>query len=67
MSKYEKVVLEILSKESIKSTNEIVKELQKKSKKVINWHLVYGILNDLERVNKVERQKAKAGMFWKLR
>jgi len=65
MSKYQKEVLEILSKDEIKSTNEILKELEKKNKKVINWHLLYGVLRDLNEENKVEKLKAKAGFFWK--
>lgn len=67
MSKYEKLVLSILSKEKIKSTNEILKELELKSKKAINWHLLYRVLMDLKSRNKVERLESKAGFFWKLR
>ena len=65
MSKYIKEVLEILKKEEIKSTNEILKDLEKKTKKVINWHLLYRILRDLNEDGKVEKLKAKAGFFWK--
>ena len=67
MSKYKELVLKILSKEEIKSTNEILKELEDKSKKVINWHLLYRVLNDLADKNKIEKLKAKAGFFWKKR
>jgi len=65
MSKYEKEVLEILKKDEIKSTNEILKELEKKTNKVINWHLLYRILRDLVELGKAEKLKAKAGFFWK--
>ena len=65
MSKYKEQILKILSKDDIKSTNEILKELEKESKKVINWHALYRILIDLESENKIERLKAKAGFFWK--
>jgi len=65
MSKHEKNILEILSKTEIKSTNEILKELEKKSKKVINWHLLYRVLRDLSEEGKTEKLKAKAGFFWK--
>jgi len=65
MSKYKTVVLEILSKTEIKSTNEILTELQKKVDKIINWHLLYRILMDLHSENKVERLESKAGFFWK--
>ncbi len=65
MSKHEKNVLGILSKNEIKSTNEILKELEEKTKKVINWHLLYRLLRDLSDEGKVEKLKAKAGFFWK--
>ena len=65
MSKHTKHVLEILKKDEIKSTNEILKELEKKTKKVINWHLLYRILRDLNEKGKVQKLKAKAGFFWK--
>ncbi|MEK6916049.1 MAG: hypothetical protein AABW89_05920 [Nanoarchaeota archaeon] len=64
MSKYEKDVLEVLSKEAIKSTNEILKEVESRTKTVINWHLLHRVLRDLEDRGKVERLKAKAGFFW---
>ena len=65
MSKHKKDVLEILKKDEIKSTNEILKELEQKTKKVINWHLLYRILRDLHEESKVEKLNAKAGFFWK--
>lgn len=65
MSKYREDVLKVLSKEEIKSTNQILDELQERVKKSINWHMLYRILNDLEKEGKAERLKAKAGFFWK--
>ena len=65
MSKYEQMILEVLSKTEIKSTNEILTELQKKAKKVINWHALYRVLMELQLSNKIERLKSKAGFFWK--
>jgi Fe2+ or Zn2+ uptake regulation protein len=65
MSKYKENVLEILSKTTIKSTNEILAELQKKVDKIINWHLLYRILMELQSENKIERLESKAGFFWK--
>ena len=66
-SKYEPVVLEILSKEEIKSTNQVLKELQEKAGKKVNWHVLYRILMDLEREGKIDKMKADAGFFWKKR
>ena len=65
MSKYKEMILKILSKDEIKSTNQVLEELQKKVNKVINWHLLYRVLSDLEKENKIERLKARAGFFWK--
>lgn len=65
MSKYKEETLKIISKEEIKSTNQVLEELQKQVKKVINWHMLYRILSDLENDGKIERLKAKAGFFWR--
>ena len=65
MSKHQEDVLKILKKDEIKSTNEILKELEQKTKKVINWHLLYRLLRDLQEEGKVEKLQAKAGFFWK--
>ena len=65
MSKYDEILLTIISKNDIKSTNEILEELQIKTKKVINWHALYRILIELHSLGKVEKLKSKAGFFWK--
>jgi len=65
MSKYEEDVLKVLSKEEIKSTNQVLTELEKKVNKIINWHMLYRILNDLQNNGKVERLRSKAGFFWR--
>ena len=65
MSKYKEMILSILSKTEIKSTNEILEELQKRADKVINWHALYRVLMELHSENKIERLESKAGFFWK--
>jgi len=65
MSKYNEIILTILSKSEIKSTNEILAELQKKTNKVINWHLLYRVLMELKTDGKIERLESKAGFFWR--
>ena len=65
MSKYREVILSILSKTEIKSTNEILSEVQDKTKKVINWHALYRVLMELNSEGKIERLQSKAGFFWK--
>ena len=65
MSKYKEMILAILSKTEIKSTNEILEDLQKKANKVINWHALYRVLMELQSDGKIERLQSKAGFFWK--
>ncbi len=54
MSKYKETILSILSKSEIKSTNEVLEELQKKANKIINWHALYRILMELQSEGKIE-------------
>ncbi|MDP2906758.1 MAG: hypothetical protein Q8O03_02355 [Nanoarchaeota archaeon] len=65
MSKYNEQILKILKKDEIMSTNEVLRELERESGKVINWHALYRILMELHSEGKVEQLKAKAGFFWK--
>ncbi|MCD6476980.1 MAG: hypothetical protein J7K26_02315 [Candidatus Aenigmarchaeota archaeon] len=65
MSKHRESVLKVLSKEQIKSTNEILKEVEKITGKTINWHALYRVLMELHNEGKVEKIKAKVGFFWK--
>ena len=65
MSKYKEAILQVLSKTGIKSTNEIMEELQKKVDKVINWHALYRVLMELQVEGKIERLESKAGFFWR--
>ncbi len=65
MSKYKELILSVLSKAEIKSTNEVLSELQKKANKVINWHALYRVLMELQVEGKLERLQSKAGIFWK--
>jgi Fe2+ or Zn2+ uptake regulation protein len=65
MSKYRDTVLKVLSDKKIKSTNEVLNEVQTISGKVINWHMIYRVLMELQNEGKVERIEAKVGFFWK--
>ena len=65
MSKYDEMILQVLTKTEIKSTNEILEDLQKKAHKVINWHALYRVLMELQAEGKIERLESKAGFFWK--
>ncbi len=67
MSKYDKAILEVLKKDQIMSTHEVLKALEIKVEKVINWHALYRVLMDLSEKGKIEKLKAKAGFFWKIR
>jgi len=65
MSKYKEMILQVLTKTEIKSTNEVLEELQKKADKVINWHALYRVLMELQAEGKIERLESKAGFFWR--
>ena len=65
MSKYKETILSVLSKTEIKSTNQILEELQNKVDKIINWHALYRVLMELPSEGKIERLQSKAGFFWK--
>ncbi|MEM3113254.1 MAG: hypothetical protein QXI33_02410 [Candidatus Pacearchaeota archaeon] len=65
MGKYKEIVLSFLSKSEIKSTNEVLTELQNKEKNIINWHALYRILMELQVEGKIERLECKVGFFWK--
>ena len=65
MSKYKELILSVLSKADIKSTNEVLNELQKKANKIINWHALYRVLMELQTEGKIDRLQSKAGFFWK--
>lgn len=65
MSKYEKIVFGVLSDTVIKSTNEIVKDVEKTTGRSINWHMIYRVLIEMYHQGKIEKFEAKVGFFWK--
>ena len=64
-SKYRESVLKVLSEKQIKSTNEVLKDLEKLTGKSVNWHIVYRVLQELHTEGKVEKMQAKKGFFWR--
>lgn len=65
MSKYRQPVLDVLSDKKIKSTNEVVKEVEKLTGQSVNWHMIYRVLLELSQERKIEKLDAKVGFFWK--
>ncbi len=65
VSKHEKTIWLLLDFKEIKSTEQLRRELMKKTKLVINWHLVYRVLKTLEESGRVERFENDAGLFWR--
>lgn len=65
MSKYRKIVLDVLSETKIKSTNELLKEIEELTGQTVNWHMIYRVLSELHHEGKVEKLEAKVGFFWK--
>ena len=65
VSKYDGDVWEILEFHQILSTNDILKKLEKKTGKKINWFHVHRILKALSDEGKAERFENKSGIFWR--
>lgn len=68
-SKYKDIVLDIvLNKESV-STNQVIKNIRKKTGKNVHWYLIDRILNELRNEGKIEKQVIKLGehkiFMWK--
>ena len=64
-SKYRESVLKVLSEKQIKSTNEVLKDLEKLTGKSVNWHIVYRVLQELHTEGSIEKLTAKKGFFWR--
>ena len=58
-------VFDIVSKDKIKSTNEVRNELEAITGKKINWYIIHRMLSDLMIEGKIERYEAASGFFWK--
>ncbi len=65
VSKHEQSIWEILDFQKIKSTEQIRRELMKKTKLSINWFLVHRVLKDLQEKGRVDLFQNDAGLFWK--
>lgn len=65
MSKYRKIILDVLSETKIKSTNELLKEIEESTGQSVNWHMLYRVLIELYHEGKIEKFDAKVGFFWK--
>jgi Fe2+ or Zn2+ uptake regulation protein len=65
VSKYREIILKVVSDKEIKSTNQILKEVAKLSGKVVNWHMVYRVLMELQAEGKVQKIETTPGFFWK--
>ncbi len=63
-SKYREEVLCLVEREKIRSTTEILRLLEAKVKKTINWSALFRILSSLERDGRIKRMESKGGIFW---
>ena len=59
-SQYKKVILDILPKRFI-STNQVLKEIKKKTGKSVHHYLIGRLLNELEKEGKIEKQDITLG------
>ena len=67
MSKYEKPVWKVLSKDKWLSTNQIKKMLEKEYKKNVNWFVIDKVLHKFLMEEKVERIQHEKIVLWKKR
>ena len=65
--KHKSEILDLLNTDimKMKSTTQVLKDLEKLTGKVINWGDLYRNLNEMEKEGLVERMENKAGIFWK--
>jgi len=59
------MILKILSDGKMRSTNEVVKEVEEIGGSITNWHMIYRILAELHNDGKIEKLQAKIGFFWR--
>jgi len=69
-SQYKAVILDVLPKRFI-STNQVIKEIKKKTGKSVHHYLVGRLLNELEKEGRIEKQEVPLGkqklFLWKKR
>lgn len=65
-SKYEKLVIGVLTKQYV-STNAVRNELEKHTRKTISWFLIDKALRNLHAKGSVERIEANRITLWRLR
>jgi Fe2+ or Zn2+ uptake regulation protein len=67
MTKYKAIVLEILDANRFLSTNGVVRKIKKEKGRIVNWYLIYHVLQELEKEGKVEKIESEHGFMWRLR
>lgn len=56
VSKYKEIALGIVSKKKSTSTNQVIKNIMKKTGKNVHWYLIDRVLNELKNEGKIEKQ-----------
>ncbi len=64
VKKHIETILIIISDTKLKSTSEILTELQNRVKKVINWSDLFRTLRDLEDKGLIKKYDTKGGFYW---
>ncbi len=64
VKKHREIILNCVSDVKLKSTRDILKETEKKTKKRINWSDLYRTLKDLADKNLIKFYETKGGIYW---
>ena len=64
VKKHREVILNTISEIKLKSTSEILREVEKKVKKTINWSDLYRTLKDLADKGLIKLYETAGGFYW---
>ncbi len=64
VKKHREVILNTISEVNIKSTRQVLKEVEKKVGKIINWSDLFRTLKDLSDKNLIKYYETPGGFFW---
>ena len=64
VKKHREIILNTISEIKLKSTSEVLKEVERRVKKRINWSELYRTLKDLSDRGLIRQYVCKGGIYW---
>ena len=64
VKKHREVILNTISESKLKSTSEVLEQVEQKVKKTINWSDLYRTLRDLADKGLIKEFVCKGGIYW---